>query len=428
MADLIKDPERWANDGTGALSLRLARRKDEVGRLSRSEHHLLTSFHPNFVYPIFGQEETIYGYEDLDIQLVFNSSTLKNYLSINYTAKLPDDSPVKPDPIEETLYKFIPPDYTKSEEAFNAGLESEATANFSPPGHKISSYRALPSKGKVKPVNFLNAQRWEKCKDAEAEAEHDVIYELWAANWKTAGFRDYHRRMQVLVLFYIEGGSYIEEDDDRWEFVMLFERRTFTLSGNKHYSYHFCGYVSLYSFYHYPSSIRLRLSQFIILPPYQSIGHGSMLYCQIFQYLLSRPEVAELTLEDPSEAFEDLRDREDLKLLFENNVFDERELHQLVPVDREWYQATKAKWKLADRQFARLLEIALRRKFSSLKDPSSKLERLYRIAVKERLYRFNYDSLVNVPKEERRERLQATFENVMDDYDRLLRGDRRTIH
>ncbi|KAH9465243.1 hypothetical protein Pst134EA_013135 [Puccinia striiformis f. sp. tritici] len=425
MASAAEDPERWASDGTGALSLRLARSKAAVDQLGPLEQDLIASFHPKFVYPLFGDEETIYGYEDLDVQLVFNSSTLKNYLSINYTASLPE-----PDPIEKIIYKYIPSDYTKSEENFQTDLEASGTSKFTPPGKKISSYRSLPSKGKRKSEHFLASKRWERCTTDQMEDEQDVIYELWATNWKTPGFRDYHRRMQILVLFYIEGGTYIEEDDDRWEFVVLFERRKlkFADEDSNPYSYHFCGYVSLYSFYHYPSSIRLRLSQFIVLPPYQSTGHGSMLYSQIFHYLLARPEVAELTLEDPSESFEDLRDKEDLKLLFENKVFDEKPLSELIPVSSEWYEATRTKWKLANRQFARLLELALRWKFTALKESDDgKLERLYRIAVKERLYRFNYDSLVDLSKEERREKLQDTFQNVMDDYDRILRGERREI-
>lgn len=42
-------------------------------------------------------------------------------------------------------------------------------------------------------------------------------------------------------------------------------------------------------------------------------------------------------------------------------------------------------------------------------------------------HRFNYDSLVNIPKEERRERLQETFEGVMEDYERIISGERREI-
>ncbi|POW20178.1 hypothetical protein PSHT_03836 [Puccinia striiformis] len=379
MASAAEDPERWASDGTGALSLRLARSKAAVDQLGPLEQDLIASFHPKFVYPLFGDEETIYGYEDLDVQLVFNSSTLKNYLSINYTASLPE-----PDPIEKIIYKYIPSDYTKSEENFQTDLEASGTSKFTPPGKKISSYRSLPSKGKRKSEHFLASKRWERCTTDQMEDEQDVIYELWATNWKTPGFRDYHRRMQILVLFYIEGGTYIEEDDDRWEFVVLFERRKLRSADedSNPYSYHFCGYVSLYSFYHYPSSIRLRLSQFIVLPPYQSTGHG----CKSID-LPTRPW-------RPSESFEDLRDKEDLKLLFENKVFDEKPLSELIPVSSEWYEATRTKWKLANRQFARLLELALRWKFTALKESDDgKLERLYRIAVKERLYRFNYDSL-----------------------------------
>jgi histone acetyltransferase 1 len=135
---------------------------------------------------------------------------------------LPESSAAKPDSIEEVIYQFIPPDYTKSEATFNADLESAGTNRFIPPGKKISSYRSLPSKGKTKSEHFLSSKRWERCTSDQMEEEEEVIYELWAANWKTPGFREYHRRMQILVLLYIEGGSYIEEDDDRWEFVVLY--------------------------------------------------------------------------------------------------------------------------------------------------------------------------------------------------------------
>ena len=45
------------------------------------------------------------------------------------------------------------------------------------------------------------------------------------------------------------------------------------------------------------------------------------LYTAIYQYVLSKPSVAELTLEDPAEAFEDLRDRNDLRMLLNHQQF-----------------------------------------------------------------------------------------------------------
>lgn len=39
--------------------------------------------------------------------------------------------------------------------------------------------------------------------------------------WDTPGFREYHRRMQLFILLYIEGGSYVNETEEGWEFAVL---------------------------------------------------------------------------------------------------------------------------------------------------------------------------------------------------------------
>ena len=41
------------------------------------------------------------------------------------------------------------------------------------------------------------------------------------------------------------------------------------------------------------------------------------LYNAIYNYVLSQTQIAELTVEDPAEAFEDLRDRNDLRMLLD---------------------------------------------------------------------------------------------------------------
>ena len=78
----------------------------------------------------------------------------------------------------------------------------------------------------------------------------------------------------------------------------------------------------------------------MIVPPYQHQGHGcqsspfacalffraltpvtAALYNAIYQYVLTQPAVVELTVEDPAEAFEDLRDRNDLAMLLGHTAF-----------------------------------------------------------------------------------------------------------
>lgn len=64
--------------------------------------------------------------------------------------------------------------------------------------------------------------------------------------------------MQIFVLFFIEGGSYIDEEDDRWEFVTLYEKRKSAIEGQ--FTYSFVGYTSLYEFFYWPDKTRLRLA------------------------------------------------------------------------------------------------------------------------------------------------------------------------
>ena len=88
--------------------------------------------------------------------------------------------------------------------------------------------------------------------------------------------------MQIFILLYIEAGSYINEAEDAWEFVVLCvfhsfpalpphvcpvpngsdkiryekrKRRTTPVTE----SYHFVGYSSLHPFYCFPDKVRLRL-------------------------------------------------------------------------------------------------------------------------------------------------------------------------
>jgi histone acetyltransferase 1 len=49
----------------------------------------------------------------------------------------------------------------------------------------------------------------------------------------------------------------MQEDEDAWEFYVLYERRK--RPDSDQYTYHFAGYTSVYPFWCYPSSVRLRL-------------------------------------------------------------------------------------------------------------------------------------------------------------------------
>ncbi|KAM6500920.1 Acyl-CoA N-acyltransferase [Amanita muscaria] len=428
----------WTTDSNDALRLSMVRTTS--GSETLTDQYSSEFFHPTFTYPIYGEEEKIYGYKDLLIDLRFSSGSLAQYLNVRYSQKLPSSTV---DDVEGTLSKFIPPGYHQDEAAFLRQVE-EDSLSFRPHGESIYSYPPPLDSLSLGKETAIDSE------DTHPEGEGAITYEVYhvrSSTWDTPGFREYHSRLQLFVLLYIEGGSYINEDEEPWEFMVLYEKRKRKESS----TYHLVGYSSLYNFYHFPEKVRMRLSQFVILPLYQRQGHGSELYKAIYRYILSQPRIAELTVEDPAEAFEDLRDKNDLRMLFSHRQFMKEGFGEHAisysggrvggigkakksgrggftasvvtgklgpPTDKAWAEKWRRDLKLAGRQFHRLVEMLI---LSRLDPLNAFAIKPYRLQVKERLYRFNYEILAQLEKQERLEKLEETFQGVQADYQRILR-------
>lgn len=160
-------------------------------------------------------------------------------------------------------------------------------------------------------------------------------------------------------------------------------------------------------------------SQYIILPPYQGRGHGSELYNTVYQDVLKRDEIIELTVEDPNESFDELRDRNDLAFLLSEKIFNKI----TVPVSTEWIRTTRQKYKIAPRQFARLVDMGL---LAHLDKKDAKAYRGYRLHVKKRLFKINEEALNEIPdKVERTEKLDAAYRSNEEYYEQILEKVRK---
>lgn len=438
----------WTTDSNQALHLQFVRAVEDV---TPDEGHLTDEFHPKFTYPIFGEEEKIYGYEDLVIKLYMASGSLRQYVSISQSARLTGTAIDDP---ENTLYQYLPDDRITDEASFKKQVEEDAI-NFKPMGEKIHSY--VRKKGGRKGKD----PRDRVIKRPQAEINEDdpdaITYEVYHVNWSTPGFLEFHRRMQIFILLYIEAGSYIQEDEEKWEFVTLFERRK---RKDGTFVYHFIGYSSLYPFYFFPESTRLRLSQFVIAGPYQQQGHGAALYQAIHNFVIKSPRYAELTVEDPSEDFEDLRDKVDLRMLLAHKEFireaygthDEQMATPLLgkqlgnatvkivveaegkgsgktktkssnvamlgpPTKPKWAERWRKELKFAKRQYERLIEMLILRAL----DPADEAaQRAFRLQVKARIKAFNFETLMQLDQEEQYDKLEETFQSVKEGYERIL--------
>lgn len=67
----------------------------------------LSAFHPQFTYPIFGDEEQIFGYKGLIIRLRFAAHDMRPHVLISYDKKFKAIGDTAPLNLLETLKPFV---------------------------------------------------------------------------------------------------------------------------------------------------------------------------------------------------------------------------------------------------------------------------------------------------------------------------------
>ncbi|KAJ3364636.1 histone acetyltransferase 1 [Kappamyces sp. JEL0680] len=275
-------------------------------------------FHPLFTYAVFGDEEKVFGFKDLRINLAYSKASLAPFVGLEYSAMIKNKQ-VHAQDVVGMLLPYLPDGGKKTGtngadvdfdwDAFAKKVAADKT--FVPMGEKVHEYRS--SAASVYEIYKV------RCLGNERQCDFD-----------TKRFRQFHKRIQTFLLWFIEGATFLEDDDERWQFLVVWKRNTVPTVGfaegwlTTRPEYEFVGYSSYYPFFHYPDKIRMRIrygvrpklgSQFLILPPFQKLGHGKALYNYLYSSFLGHPQVHDITVEDPNDFFQDLRDRQGRHLL-----------------------------------------------------------------------------------------------------------------
>lgn len=160
------------------------------------------------------------------------------------------------------------------------------------------------------------------------------------------------------------------------------------------------GYTTLYPFLFYPDKIRLRLSQFLILPQFHRLGLGSQLYREVYQQILGDAEIVELTVEDPSEEFSIFRLTNDFQVY---SAFPE-----LPP--RTDLKFSELQWELLGQLDA----------FRRVKCDEN--DKQFRLDLKKALWRRNKETMPDEP-EKLKLVLQELFDERIDLFKKVLKID-----
>lgn len=435
----------WSTNANEAINISIA-------RAGEAKPVTVSTFHPKFTYPIFGEEECIFGYQGLKISIRFAAHNLLPNVLIHYDKQFKAVEGTKALDIEQTLREWMPAASFQEASAFESQVQEDGSdKDWRPPGTLVERY-----------------------------ISRGGHFEIWSAELTDPAAQELIDRIQILVSFFIEGGTPIPLDDQdwslaRWRIFFVYEKFTFTPSP-KTSQYSLVGYATTYNFItHQPSSAssepqsftlppsspfslsalpsRARISQFLILPSHQSHSHGTHLYDALVRTFLSSPQISEITVEDPNEAFDDLRDYCDYARLTQNGTFSQIHLAKSLPanlfqkrigvrvptgqlLDLPLLHSLRMKNKIAPRQFARLVEMYLlsllpagTRQSGTARltqrarsqNESDRQWYYWRLLVKQRVYKKNRDVLMQLEKMERVEKVEETVGEQVADYERLLR-------
>lgn len=394
--------KKFVVDSNEALHFKLLRETKDL----ESEQN---SFQPEMSHQVFGKTEKVFGYNDLKIELFYTAGWLRTYINMAYKEKIsPSVIGLPADDVMKTLSTFLEHDYLENLDSFVSTLKDEVS--FKPAGILIDSLSLS--------------------EENETSRKYE-IYHVHLSNTDSKYFNDYYRRLQHFVIWYIDGASYVDFDDERWNYFIMYEKY---LNENQDWCYGVVAFSTVYEYYAYPSHTRPRISQLLVLPPFQRRGLAVYLINSIYKHYLKNDSVIDITVEDPTENCQAVRDFLDMCRCEKLDCFAEDKLKSGFTVEMETELRTK--FKIHKKQARRIYEILLLRAI----DKSDENEyKKYRISVKKRLNapfqkmgsmmrRMNYtfkpneveQAAVFQKPEIRYESLTRLYNELEDQYERVI--------
>jgi len=371
-----------------------------------------TTFNPEMSHQVYGENETIFGYKDLKIKLYYSAARLTTYLNVSYSSKVNHEG-VEADDIRSPLLERIPSGYLENLDDFRSSLNKEDT--FRPFGDQLSAFdHAIDDEDKKFEIY--------KVRSVESLSNPD-------------SFLTFHERLQTFLLWFVDAASFIEIDDPKWTFYFLYEK---VIVNGKPINY-VVGYATVYRYYAHPFKLRPRISQFLILQPWQRKGLGVKLLTAINEDLRSDADVLDIVVEDPSEAFVLLRDYVDCRACRSLKSFSKDSLLANDKLTDDMEHEARKELKINRRQAKRVFEIL---RLSVINENDKQQMKNFRLAVKRRLNQpyaaekrkldkcqkfLKPNELQAVMRQmkmapaEQKEYLDNCFQELMQDYNKIVR-------
>ncbi|GIL67145.1 hypothetical protein Vafri_20587 [Volvox africanus] len=249
--------------------------------------------HVDFLHQHFGDSEQIRGYRGLKITIWIHVRTYHTWVDIQFAGKRPGAD--KLGPIFDGAF---PSGYCRSQDEFveTAVAAAAAMPDLLTLGDCVGTVPLPPTAYGI---------------TSEAADGSGDFLEVSVRRFQVATappeVKALHSRLEPLLLFTIDGAQFIDADDPQWELLLPVARAE---DGG-------ClvlGLTSLFNFFAYPTSCRLRVSQVLVLSPWQGLGLGKALLKLSYDLAKSR-RCADLTVEDPTPNLQRVREKLEVEMM-----------------------------------------------------------------------------------------------------------------
>ncbi|XP_072994457.1 probable histone acetyltransferase type B catalytic subunit [Typha latifolia] len=270
------------DSGVGAnecIKVFLVRSQDEVGATSS------ICIEPVDLNHFFGEDGKIYGYKDLKINIWLSTISFHAYAEISFESTQDGGKGITD--LKPALQSIFGESLIEKEEFLQT---------FS---KECDYIRNIVSHGTVIDCDTFNGGH---PSDTHLDAEGFTV-EVIRMEMQSMPVGVLYSRLVPLVLLLVEGGRPIDITDPRWEIFLVVKK---TQGSSTNCTVQLLGFATLYCFYHYPDSSRLRISQILVLPPYQNQGHGRHILEAVNSVAVSE-NIYDITIEEPSDYLQYLR-------------------------------------------------------------------------------------------------------------------------
>ncbi|KAK6248648.1 hypothetical protein QUC31_020213 [Theobroma cacao] len=312
-----------ANDCT---KIYLVSRKEEVGT---SDGFCIS---PVDLNSFFEEDGKIYGYQGLKITIWISSISFHAHADITFQGTSDGGKGITD--LKSALEKIFGETLLENKNDFLQTFSTEN--NFI--SSAVSTGEKLQNKASNGHISHFNSNSEAASSDLEGVGLHFCYYLLrlfivvshldtsfslklgvifvtpvWVVRMVVGNLAAGHlySHLVPLVLLLVDGSNPIDVTDPSWELYLLIQKKMDQPEKPQHL---LLGFTAVYRFYRYPQGSRLRLSQILVLPPYQHKGYGSYIV-EVLSNVAISENVYDLTVEEPLDYFQHVRTCYDVKRL-----------------------------------------------------------------------------------------------------------------